>query len=58
MIVIEVDGGQHLESQRDAMRDRYLREQGYCVLGPSPARQVRATSPRKGRGEVKESLSR
>ncbi|SNT42517.1 Very-short-patch-repair endonuclease [Tardiphaga sp. OK246] len=32
MIVIEVDGGQHLESQRDAMRDRYLREQGYCVL--------------------------
>ncbi|MGM4904131.1 endonuclease domain-containing protein [Tardiphaga sp. 866_E4_N2_1] len=32
MIVIEVDGGQHPESQRDAMRDRYLCEQGYCVL--------------------------
>jgi very-short-patch-repair endonuclease len=32
MIVIEVDGGQHLESKRDEVRDLYLREQGYCVL--------------------------
>ncbi|WP_441243220.1 endonuclease domain-containing protein [Tardiphaga sp. 768_D3_N2_1] len=32
MIVIEVDGGQHLESKRDELRDAYLREQGYRVL--------------------------
>jgi very-short-patch-repair endonuclease len=32
MIVIEVDGGQHAESRRDVIRDRFLREQGYQVL--------------------------
>jgi very-short-patch-repair endonuclease len=31
-LVIEVDGGQHLESQRDLIRDRKLSEQGYRVL--------------------------
>ncbi len=31
-LVIEVDGGQHLESKRDEIRDRYLTEQGYRVL--------------------------
>ena len=32
LIVIEVDGGQHAESKSDAVRDRYLSEQGYRVL--------------------------
>ena len=32
MIVIEVDGGQHLESKRDEVRDIYLAEEGYRVL--------------------------
>jgi very-short-patch-repair endonuclease len=32
LIVIEVDGGQHLESKRDEVRDRYLQQQGYRVL--------------------------
>lgn len=32
MIVVEADGGQHLESKRDEVRDRYLGEQGYRVL--------------------------
>jgi very-short-patch-repair endonuclease len=32
LIVIEVDGGQHSESVRDEVRDRYLRAQGYRVL--------------------------
>jgi very-short-patch-repair endonuclease len=31
-LVIEVDGGQHAESQRDAVRDRWLGEHGYRVL--------------------------
>jgi very-short-patch-repair endonuclease len=31
-IVIEIDGGQHAELKSDAVRDRYLREQGYRVL--------------------------
>jgi very-short-patch-repair endonuclease len=31
-IVIEVDGGQHAESKQDAVRDRYLHEQGYRVF--------------------------
>jgi very-short-patch-repair endonuclease len=31
-LVIEVDGGQHLESQSDLIRDRTLSEQGYRVL--------------------------
>jgi very-short-patch-repair endonuclease len=32
LIVIEVDGGQHSESVRDEVRDRYLRAQGYRVM--------------------------
>jgi very-short-patch-repair endonuclease len=32
LIVIEVDGGQHLESAHDEARDRYLRAQGYRVM--------------------------
>jgi len=31
-IVIEVDGGQHAESARDEVRDRYLRAEGYRVM--------------------------
>jgi very-short-patch-repair endonuclease len=31
-IVVEVDGGQHAIDERDAMRDRWLREHGYTVL--------------------------
>ena len=31
-IVIEVDGGQHAESAADAIRDRYLVDEGYRVL--------------------------
>ena len=31
-LVVEVDGGQHLESKRDEVRDRYLAEQGYRVM--------------------------
>jgi very-short-patch-repair endonuclease len=31
-LVIEVDGGQHAESPRDAIRDRWLRNHGYRVL--------------------------
>jgi len=31
-VVIEVDGGQHAESQRDMDRDRFLSEQGFRVL--------------------------
>src|SRR5580698_8907091 len=32
LIVIEVDGGQHAESKRDEVRDRYLHQQGYRVM--------------------------
>jgi very-short-patch-repair endonuclease len=32
MLVVEADGGQHLESKRDEVRDRYLGERGYRVL--------------------------
>lgn len=32
MLVVEADGGQHLESKRDEERDRYLGERGYRVL--------------------------
>jgi very-short-patch-repair endonuclease len=32
LIVIEVDGGQHSESVRDEVRDRYLSAQGYRVM--------------------------
>ena len=31
-LVVEVDGGQHLESKRDEVRDGYLAEQGYRVM--------------------------
>ncbi len=31
-IIIEVDGGQHLENKKDELRDRWLEEQGYKVL--------------------------
>lgn len=32
MLIVEVDGGQHAGSSRDAVRDRFLREKGYRVL--------------------------
>ncbi|RED36086.1 very-short-patch-repair endonuclease [Rhodopseudomonas thermotolerans] len=32
MLVIEVDGGQHAESSKDAVRDDFLRTLGYRVL--------------------------
>jgi very-short-patch-repair endonuclease len=32
LLVIEVDGGQHSESVKDEVRDRYLRAQGYRVM--------------------------
>jgi hypothetical protein len=32
LIVIEVDGGQHSEPERDEARDGYLRNQGYPVM--------------------------
>jgi len=31
-LIIELDGGQHLESAADAERDRWLRTQGFRVL--------------------------
>ena len=31
-IIIEVDGGQHLENKKDKSRDKWLEEQGYEVL--------------------------
>lgn len=31
-IVVEVDGGQHLENQLDVKRDAWLREHGFRVL--------------------------
>jgi very-short-patch-repair endonuclease len=31
-LVVEVDGGQHLGSAEDEVRDRWLRERGYRVL--------------------------
>lgn len=31
-LVIEVDGGQHAESQTDIVRDRYLTKEGFRVL--------------------------
>jgi very-short-patch-repair endonuclease len=31
-LIIEVDGGQHATDRRDAVRDRWLAEQGYRVL--------------------------
>jgi very-short-patch-repair endonuclease len=32
MLVVELDGGQHMENQRDAERDFTLRSEGYRVL--------------------------
>jgi very-short-patch-repair endonuclease len=32
LIVVEVDGGQHLESKSDEIRDAYLADEGYRVL--------------------------
>ena len=32
MLVVEVDGGQHAESARDATRTAYLEDQGYRVI--------------------------
>ena len=32
LLVVEVDGGQHLESTSDAVRDRWLCEKGFRVL--------------------------
>ena len=31
-LIIEIDGGQHSESKRDAARDAWLRSQGFSVL--------------------------
>jgi len=31
-IIIEVDGGQHLENKKDELRDKWFEEQGYEVL--------------------------
>jgi len=31
-IIIELDGGQHLENKKDKLRDKWLKEQGYDVL--------------------------
>jgi very-short-patch-repair endonuclease len=31
-LIVEVDGSQHAESNRDAVRDRWLAEHGYRVL--------------------------
>jgi very-short-patch-repair endonuclease len=31
-LVVEVDGGQHADSRRDAFRDKFLRREGYRVL--------------------------
>jgi len=31
-LIVEVEGGQHADSQSDAKRDRYFTEQGYRVL--------------------------
>ncbi|MDQ0251167.1 very-short-patch-repair endonuclease [Sphingomonas kyeonggiensis] len=31
-LVIEIDGGQHAESERDAVRTRYLQTRGYRVI--------------------------
>jgi very-short-patch-repair endonuclease len=31
-VIVEADGGQHADSPRDAMRDAWLRQQGFTVL--------------------------
>ena len=31
-LIIEVDGGQHAESRKDVLRDRWLKSQGFKVL--------------------------
>jgi very-short-patch-repair endonuclease len=30
-LIVEVDGGQHMESRRDAKRERYFEDQGYRI---------------------------
>jgi len=32
MLIVEADGGQHLDSNHDAIRDKWLRDHGYRVL--------------------------
>ncbi len=32
MLIVEIDGGQHADSEKDAVRDAYLTSQGYQVL--------------------------
>ncbi len=31
-LVVELDGGQHLERESDRTRDAYLADNGYCVV--------------------------
>ena len=31
-LIVEVDGGQHVEREQDSRRDAYLAAQGFCVL--------------------------
>ncbi|MCF8719188.1 endonuclease domain-containing protein [Nitrospina gracilis] len=31
-LIVEVDGGQHMDSEKDAERTAWLESQGYCVL--------------------------
>ena len=31
-LIVEVDGGQHADSAHDAIRDKWLKDQGYRVL--------------------------
>ncbi|MBS1196967.1 MAG: G:T-mismatch repair endonuclease [Proteobacteria bacterium] len=31
-LVVEIDGGRHLENERDKVRDQHLQQAGFCVL--------------------------
>ena len=31
-LIVELDGGQHATDTRDAVRDKWLKDRGYCVL--------------------------
>ncbi|MDK9702216.1 MAG: endonuclease domain-containing protein [Sulfuritalea sp.] len=31
-LIVEVDGGQHLDSERDQVRDKHLQEAGFAIL--------------------------
>lgn len=31
-VIVEVDGGQHLDSDTDVARDAFLRSHGFCIL--------------------------